>query len=224
MGRSLAELVLDSRKPLFWVKGKPIYPIMGGSGEGEGDPEGESEESEDDQEEEESSEQHGDPRVKELSDENARRRNEAKQLKKDLEEAQAKLKEIDDAGRSETEKLQLQVDELSQQNEKLVKGIESLTIKNAFLADKTRSWRNPEAALKLIDLSEVSIDDNGNATGLKEAIKKLSETDSYLLEPKKDDGTTAQPSGDKTPPGRKKTPQQKSREELERRFPALQGR
>lgn len=224
MGRSLAELAIESRKPLFWMKGRPVFPIMGGSGEGEGGTEEQPDETEEEPDDSES-DQPGDPRIKELSDENARRRNEAKRLQKELEDAQKRLKEIDDAGKSETERLQAQNEELTATNEKLIKGIEALTIKNAFLADKTRSWRNPEAALKLIDLSGVSIDDNGNATGLKDAIKKLSETDSYLLEPKDESGRTPppQPSGDKTPSGRK-TPKEKSREELERRFPALQGR
>lgn len=219
MGRSLAE---EALKPIFYIGDRPIYPIMGASE----DHEDESEESEDEEsdDQDDRSDESKNPRIKELSDENAKRRNEAKRLQKELEDAQKRLKEIDDAGRSETDRLKAKVEELEKQKTELAEGNQKLAIKNAFLADKTHEWRNPASALKLLDLSEISINDDGDVTGLKDAIKKLADSDSYLLAPKDEDtGQTKEPSGDKTP-ARKKTKQESSREQLVQRFPGLANR
>jgi hypothetical protein len=39
MGRSLAELAIQARTPLFYIGDRPIYPIMGGAEDGEGEEE-----------------------------------------------------------------------------------------------------------------------------------------------------------------------------------------
>ena len=221
MGQSLAELAVQARTPLFMINSKPVYPIMGAA---ENDQEEHEEEASGDESSE--NEDHSeddkakDPRIKELSDENARRRNEAKKLADELAKAQAKLKEIDDADKSETERLSTKIAELEERTAELIKVNQELSIKNAFLADKKHAWRNPDSALKLLDLGEVEIADDGTITGLDKAIKKLADSDSYLLEPKDEDtGLPNQPSGDRTrqtpPPGVKK------RDDLIKRFPAL---
>ena len=219
MGRSLADLAIEARTPLFWMKGKPIFPIMGGDGTGE-ENDDEEDKSDDDQEDSSDEDDPSARRVKELSDENAKRRNENKRLAKDLEAAQKRLKEIDDADRSETEKLATQVEELTATNEKLINSNKQLSIKNAFLADKTRSWRNPDTAMKLLDLDGVEIDDEGKITGLDKAIKKLADSDSYLLAPQDDDTglpkPPAQPTGDK--PGGRKSKDEVSREHLIKKY------
>jgi predicted RNase H-like nuclease (RuvC/YqgF family) len=223
MGRSLAELAVQARTPLFMINGKPVYPIMGGAEDGESEqeekPGSESSENEDHSNGDDKTK---DPRIKELSDENARRRNEAKRLAEELEAAQAKLKQHEDADKSETEKLSTQVAELKDQVEQLIKVNQELSIKNAFLSDKKHAWRNPDSAMKLLDLSEVEIAKDGTITGLDKAIKKLADSDSYLLETKDEDtGLPKQPSGDRT----QQTPPAagtKKREDLIKRFPALQ--
>jgi len=223
MGRSLAELAVQARTPLFMINGKPVFPIMGGAEDGESEaeekPGDESSEGEDHSEDEDKTK---DPRIKELSDENARRRNEAKRLADELAKAQARLKEIDDADKSETERLNSKIAEQEKRIDALVAVNKELSIKNAFLADKKHSWRNPDSALKLLDLGEVDIDEDGKITGLDKAIKKLADSDSYLLEPQDENtGLPKQPSGDRTrqaPADKAK----KTREDLIKRFPALQ--
>jgi predicted RNase H-like nuclease (RuvC/YqgF family) len=224
MGRSLAELAIQARTPLFMINRKPVYPIMGGAEDGESEEEEKSgSESSEDEDHSEDEDKAKDPRIKELSDENARRRNEAKRLADELAKAQARLKEIDDADKSATERLEGKISDLEKQNEALLAANKELSIKNAFLADKKHAWRNPDSALKLLDLSEVDIDDDGKISGLDKAIKKLADSDSYLLEPT-DENTGLPPrqaSGDRT----KQQPKDKatkSREDLIKRFPALQ--
>lgn len=226
MGQSLAELAVRARTPLFMINGKPIFPIMGGAedgSEGEEEKPGDEKPSED-EDHPKDEDKDKDPRIKELSDENAKRRNEAKRLADELAKAQVRLKEIDDADKSETERLSSKIDEQEKRIAALVDANKELSIKNAFLADKKHAWRNPDSALKLLDLGEVEIDDDGKITGLDKAIKKLADSDSYLLEPNDEDTglpPRQQPSGDRTrqtpaPPGTKK------REDLIKRFPALQ--
>jgi predicted RNase H-like nuclease (RuvC/YqgF family) len=223
MGRSLAELAVQARTPLFMINGKPVFPIMGGAEDGESEEEGSGSESPPgDEDHSEDDDKTKDPRIKELSDENAKRRNEAKRLADELAKAQAKLKEIDDADKSETEKLNSKINELEKRNESLIEANKELSIKNAFLADTKHAWRNPDSALKLLDLSEVDISDDGKITGLDKAIKALADSDSYLLVPKDEDtGLPKERSGDRTqqPP---KDKAQKTREDLIKRFPALQ--
>lgn len=226
MGRSLAELAVQARTPLFIINGKPVYPIMGGAEDGEGEQEEQqSSESSGNEDHSEDDDKSKDPRIKELSDENAKRRNEAKRLADELAKAQAKLKEIDDADKSETERLNTKITELEERTKTLVAVNKELSIKNAFLADKKHAWRNPDSALKLLDLSEVEIDEDGKISGLDKAIKKLADSDSYLLEPTDEDTglpkNQQQSSGERT----RQTPAEKGtkkREDLIKRFPALQ--
>lgn len=222
MGRSLAELAIQARTPLFMINGKPVYPIMGGAEDGESEEESSgSETPPGDEDHSEEDDKTKDPRIKELSDENAKRRNEAKRLADELAKAQAKLKEIDDADKSETERLTSEVTELKERNAQLINVNKELSIKIAFLSDKKHTWRNPDSALRLIDLSEVDIDEDGKITGLDKAIKALADSDSYLLEPPDEDtGLPKQSSGDRTKrPTDKKA---KTREDLVKKYAALQ--
>lgn len=223
MGRSLAELAVRSRTPLFMINGRPIYPIMGAAedDQAENDDEKPGDEASED-EDHSADDKIKDPRIKELSDENARRRNEAKRLADELAEAKAKIKEREDADKSETERMTSKIAELEERTAQLIKVNQELSIKNAFLSDTKHAWRNPDTALKVIDLSEVDIDKDGKITGLDQAIKKLAESDSYLLEQTDDDtGLPKQPSGDRTK-GKPQDRKVKAREDLVKKYAALQ--
>lgn len=79
--------------------------------------------------------------------------------------------------------------ELTSENARLQTQVQQLLITNAFLGDKTRKWVDPSAAAKLLDTSNVEIDEKGKVTGLKTAIDELAERSTYLLvqEKSKDD-------------------------------------
>jgi hypothetical protein len=92
---------------------------------------------------------------------------ELKQLReKDLPEAEKQAKQLSEA--------QATVDKLTETNK-------SLALKVAFLSDNSVTWHNPERALKLVDLSNVTIDEDGTVTGLKDALTALSKSDAYLV-------------------------------------------
>jgi hypothetical protein len=159
-----------------------------------------------------------DPRVKQLSDENAKRRNEAKALKKQNDELAAKLKAIEDKDKSELDKATGTAAELQAKAEKQEKELHDLRIQNAFLSDNKHTWQNPKAALRLADLSKVEIDDEGEVTGLREALDALAKSDPYLLAKDDDDDDDQPPTGQ---PVGKKPKGNPSRDKLLDKYPAL---
>lgn len=176
-------------EPLFIrPDGRPVWPIMGGSGEGEDSVDSGTDGDEGDGDEETGDEKpktkSADPKVKELSDENSRRRNENKNLRAELDAKAAKLKEYEDADKTETDKLTGERDELKQKSEKLAETNYRLSLQVAFLQNNTHDWHNPKAALRLLDLDGVEIDDEGEVKGLDDAIKKLATENPYLLKDK----------------------------------------
>ncbi len=144
----------------------------------------------------------------------------------------AKLKEYEDKNLSEQEKLKRDAAEAKAEAVQLQKDKEDLTLRLAFLADTTYQWRNPEHALRLVDLSEVEQKD-GKITGLKEAAKKLAEEHKYLLAPKEgEEGDSGEGGPGPKPPegstvpmtGQRPSSAQASREALAKQFPALRTR
>lgn len=164
-----------------------------------------------------------DPRIKQLSDEAMRRRQEAKALKKQNDELIAKVKSFEDADKGDLEKAQGTITELTTERDKLREQNSELVIRNAFLMDNKHEWANPRAALKLADLSEVEIDDDGAVTGLAEALNALAKSDPYLLKSKSeddDDEDEGRPGATGQPP-RKKSKGNPDREKLLAKYPAL---
>jgi len=157
-----------------------------------------------------------------LKRENAERRKAAAALKKQNEELAAKLKQHEDAGKGELEKVSDELKSVAAERDDLKTKNENLLIQNAFLIDNKYSWNNPRAALRLADLSEVEIDEDGNVTGLAEALDALAKSDAYLLKGKgdKDDDDEGKPGATGQPPG-KKAKGNVDREKLLNKYPAL---
>jgi hypothetical protein len=109
-------------------------------------------------------------------------------------EIDAQLKQLRDKDLPEAEKLKRDHEEAVKTVEKLTNTNRELALKVAFLGDNTYSWHNPERAMRLIDLSQVTIDDDGAVSGLKDALNALAKSDAYLI---KADGEDVA----KTPPG-----------------------
>lgn len=97
---------------------------------------------------------------------------------------EAELKKLRDKDLPEHEKLARDYEEATKQVEALRTTNAQLALDNAFLSDNTYEWQNPKRALQLIDRSQVSIEDDGSVSGLKDALKALATSDPYLLKPK----------------------------------------
>jgi hypothetical protein len=131
-------------------------------------------------------------------------------------------KDVDKATREENDKLKPQVTKLVEQNKNLM-------LQVAFLKANDIQWQDPEAALRLADLSDVDIDEETgqvDARALKAALKDLARNKKYLVKPKggddeeKDDtkGTGGTPKLNGRRKGTKDTPDAAA---LKKRFPAL---
>lgn len=73
----------------------------------------------------------------------------------------------------------------------------ALRVENAFLTDNTFDWHSPQVALAQLDRSKITVDVDGNVTGMKDALKALAQAHPFLLKPKTAEGT---PPAGTTPP------------------------
>jgi chromosome segregation ATPase len=171
---------------------------------------------------EESTDNEGkDPRVKELSDEAARRRIENKELKTQLDTAMQQLKAIEDKDKTEVEKATARVAELEAKQAEMENELQQERIQNAFLASNKYTWHNPERALALVDLNDVKINDDGKVDGLDKALEKLAKSDPYLIK-SSDDGGTPPAGASGTPAGSgSKGGKGADRDALLKKYPAL---
>lgn len=140
--------------------------------------------------------------------------------KADLADLQAKGADSDDAKK--------QITDLTGERDALVDQIRDLRIRLAFVTTPGYDWVDPEAALKLADLSKVEIDKNGKVHGIKVELDALAKSKPYLLKAKEEDDKENKQqqntkSGDK--PGSNKSGDEKSRQaaeaKLRAKFPAL---
>lgn len=156
--------------------------------------------------------------ISNLKDENKRRRirarnqrNEILELKRQLAAKGKEKTEGDDSGEKPVD--DSRVRELEKTNEDLL-------IRLEFMGSSKFRWKNPRQALKLLDLSNVTIGDGGEIDGLDDAIEELAESDPYLLEETKSDSSSSSETktGRKTGSGKKGSP---NTEALLRKYPAL---
>jgi len=222
-------------EPLFYMNGRPVFPVMGGATDEDPFPsderdEDETEDSEaggagSDEDSEDVDEKPSNPkdaRIKELSQENAKRRAKNKELQAQLDKLQKDLKQFTDKDKSEVEKTSERARELETAYEELAVKYEALRKRNAVLSQTKYQFKNPDLAMKLVDLDGVEFDDDGTASGLDKVLDALKKSDPYLFK----DGTEGS-SSEEQPPKTGEAPQRKdkatvNREALLKKYPALQ--
>lgn len=222
---------LRSDQPLLWINGFPVCQFIGAEG---GDDDGRGDNTEDESVEEGvgASGSGKDPKD-DLEAVTARMKaadRNAAEARKALEAANAKIKEFEDKDRSELEKAQNDAREAQEVRDKLNQTVSGLRMQVAFLSSNDVNWHDPAVALRLLDTTDISIDDDGNVKGMKEAIKRLADGHKYLVKSKDGDAGN----GDEERPPRKKTGDSTNgsvgggskidRKKMEERFPALRGR
>lgn len=170
--------------------------------------------------------QSGDPqaKIKALSEEKDRHYSARTKAEQERDSLAAKLKEFEDAGKTETEKVTAERDALKAEVAALRQEVQQSKLRNAFLTSNDVQWHNPERALALVDLSTVEIGKDGEPDRgqLKAAIKALAESDSYLV--KSSEQPTRQPapsSPSGSQPARKNTNGELDRAALAAKYPAL---
>lgn len=134
--------------------------------------------------------------------EEARNRNADKRKELETENAtlKSKIKQMEKDGTPD-DAIKKQNEDLNETNAKLVAVNQNLMLQIAMRDDKAHDWVDPDAALRLADLSDVEFDEKTNkAIGLKAALDKLAKDKPYLLKAKDDEeGGQRQRTG--RPPG-----------------------
>jgi len=138
--------------------------------------------------------------------------------------AEGKDGKLDEATTARVAELEKTVTESS-------KTIQTLRINNAFLSANDFTWHDPEDAMRLADLSEVEIEEDGTVVGLKEALKKLAKAKPHLIKKAevkvdKDDADEEDrnPSGSATNGRRKGGRAKPDRAALSKTYPVLATR
>ena len=137
--------------------------------------------------------------------------------------AEQELKQLKDAALSETERTKQHLAEAQSKIQQLEADLKAEKINNAFVVDNTYTWHDPRAALKLADLTNVTVAEDGTVTGLKPALEAVAKANPWMIKPKEGEapkeptGATGVAGG----AGKGTTGQQTN---LESRFPALRGR
>lgn len=142
------------------------------------------------------------------------------EAEKRLNETLARLKEFEDKDKSEIEKAQADAAEAQKRAEEAETALKRERINNAFLLHNSVTWHNPEKALALLDLSEVTISDDGTVVGMDKAIEALAKSDAYLVKTEDTPGGSLPPSGAPAGSG-PKGQKQLDREALRKKYPAL---
>lgn len=101
--------------------------------------------------------------------------------------AETDLAQLRDKDLPEMDKLRRDAEAFKQEVDRLKETVRSNAVQMAFLKENSIKWRDASAALKLADMSEVVINDDGTVTGLKNAMEKLAKAMPFLV----DDSTPA---------------------------------
>lgn len=167
-----------------------------------------------------------DPEKKRLSDEAANRRIQLKAEKERADKAELELRKLTDKDKSELEKAQRDLVEITKKAERLESVTMAQAVKLSFFESGAHAlFRKPETALKLLDLSDLKPDDDGNVDNaeVKKRAEALLKTDAYLAA---DETSSGDDDGDKRASGQpnngtKKNGKEADKEALMKKFPAL---
>jgi len=160
---------------------------------------------------------------------NADRKKQA--AEKRAEELQKQLTELKTKDLPDAEKLKLEHEAAVSERDSFRTKFQNLARTNAFLLASEAAkvtWANSSAALRVGDLDDLEIEEDGTVPGMVEAVKALAKEHPYLLAPKdstdtdtKDTAGTKSGSVVGSKQKGKKVEQEYSPEELRKIFPAL---
>lgn len=147
-----------------------------------------------------------------LEDEKNRLYRGRQRARQERDDALRKIEELEKGAPGDDElKEQVKTQEktISSLNEKLERA--HLTV--AFLSDNTYEWVDPSQALKLADLNDLEIDDDGKVHGLKAALEALATSSPHLLKKKERRAPAPRSGSSGTPPKKTSNAKKKAAEE-----------
>lgn len=207
------------------VFGAEDDPADSGAVEGN-DHEGEEQSSEGEDEESKGS---GDPekKIAALNDEKNRHYEARKSAEKELAELREWKEEQERKDKSELENVSADLEKERTARIEAESKLQDLAIKYAFRSLDDLEFHNPERAIRLLDLSEVSVKDGEvDIKALKAAAKHLADEEPYLVKSKKEKQEKGDPpprSGN-NPTGNNPPKGEIDKKKLQSKYPALRGR
>jgi hypothetical protein len=247
-------------EPIGYLKdGTAVWPVMGGSededdpdfvgggGGGKGKEDEDDEEEDDDEDEDEPKSRKGkgkhskdddDEDEDEEDDKPTRPERQAARYRTQLRAAQkqnadlsARLKALEDKDKPADEIAKREADEAKSKADKLADKIRAQSLELAFFKANQIDWADPSDALRLVDLEDVDVDEDGtvDAVQLRKALRALAKEKPHLVKKKTessdDDTDDDEPGSRRSAPrmngrrrGAGKTP---TRAELAKKFPVL---
>lgn len=176
-------------------------------------------------------------KIKALEEEKDRHYRNAKKYKRQAAELEARLKALEDKDLKPEDKDKRDKADQEAKDKLAQAATQKLRLENAFLRANDIDWIKPEQALALLladpDEYEVEFDDSGNVDrkSLRAELKRLAKANPHLVKPKqskgKDDEEDADDAGSQRQTAssmngnRKGKIKAKTREELAKRYPAL---
>lgn len=244
--------------PLYVRKdGSAVWPVLGASSDDPNDPaftgggEDDSDDDSDDEDGDESDDDDSDDddkdddkdkkKSKSKKDEDddepsrperqaARYRTQLRAEQKRNAEMASRLKALEDKDKKPDEIAAREAQEAADKASKAEARNRQLTLENAFFRANTVDWVDPADALKLVDLSEIDVDDDGivDAKDLRAALKDLARRKPHLVKKPKAASTDDDEDDKGQGPGRRMNGKRRgsgkdepTREELAKKFPVL---
>lgn len=138
--------------------------------------------------------------------------------------AEQKVKEYEDKGKTETERLGGQVQTLTEENTSLKDRINSLLFENAFALNTKQKWHDPAVVLEIVKKrDDISISDDGTIKGMDKALEDLAKTKPFLVNGEAEESGKNDPpaSGSPVGSGRKEKSGKFDDAALRKKYPAL---
>lgn len=239
--------------------GQAVWPVMGGSEDeddpsftGEGGSSDDEDDSDDDEDDDDSKSKKRSAKKSKVTDDDddeddedekltrperqaARYRTRLRAKEKEVEALAARLKAIEDKDKPAEELTKREADEAKEKANRLEAKLRTQTLELAFFKANQIEWVDPSDVLKLIDLDEVDVDEDGtvDAKALRAALKDLAKRKPHLVKKSKaePDDDEDEEDDDEEPRSRRSAPrmnsrrrgqgQKPSREELAKKFPVL---
>lgn len=215
--------------PLFGAEGNESDDSESGGDDEDQDDDDDDGEDEDEAEKGEQEQPLNAEEAKKLAKKNAKLRNRIRELKAAEEAARKEKETASNAGKDETERLRGEVQTLQAKLEERDSQLQQSALRQAFLESNKVQWHDPKTAMRLLDTSDIDIDEDGDVSGMDDAIKALADQHPYLVKAGTSGGddkggkkkSTAKGSSGEGGTKRKKDSDGVDREALIKKYPAL---
>jgi hypothetical protein len=253
-------------RPLFHTKnGRPVWPVLGAGPDDPDDPDftgegGEDDDADDEDEDDEDEDEDDDEEDKknkkvkgkkkgkkddEDDDEEEetytkaqyeKMRNRMRAADRKSSDLEKRLKALENKGKPADEVKAQEDRERQERADKAESAARRLKLENAFLRSSDVDWIDPDDALRLVDLDEVDVDEDGTVDrkSLRSALRALAKAKPHLVKSKKaggqtdddqdDDEPSSRRSGSKMNGKRKGSKNVTNRDQLAKDFPILRMR